>query len=254
MYGTNNGTVLRLFQNFIEAPPGSPLYENGIRQCTLDDFLADAANDNLPQVTWLNSAFNQSEHAPFLPADGEMAVYQVLEALAAKPELWAKTVVFLTYDEHGGYFDHVSPPTPPPGTPGEYLTAEPLPADAEGIVGPIGLGPRVPAIVISPWSQGGWVSSEVFDHTSMLRFVEKRFGVPIPNLSAWRRATCGDFTSTLRLQQPDTSVPDLPSPESTLLQEQQNETLPGATVPVVQKMPRQEPGGRKRPPQQRASY
>lgn len=251
LYGTNNGTVLRLFKPFAEAAPGSPLYENGMRPRTLDDFLVDVANDNLPQVTWLNAAFDHSEHAPFLPADGEMAVYQVLEALAAKPDLWAKTVVFLTYDEHGGYFDHVTPPTPPPGTPGEYLTASPLPADAEGVAGPIGLGPRVPAIVISPWSQGGWVSSEVFDHTSMLRFVEKRFGVPIPNLSAWRRQTCGDMTSTLRLHQIDTSFPDLPSPEATLEREQQSSTLPPATVPAHQTMPRQERGGRKRLPAQR---
>ncbi|MFL6052406.1 MAG: alkaline phosphatase family protein, partial [Actinoallomurus sp.] len=193
LYGTNNGMVLRLFKNFAASAPGSSLYDNGLQHRTLDDFLADVANDNLPQVTWLNADFNQSEHAPYLPAVGEMDVYQVLQALAAKPDLWAKTVVFLTYDEHGGYFDHVTPPTPPPGTPGEYITASPLTPDAQGVAGPIGLGPRVPMVVISPWSQGGWVSSEVFDHTSMLRFLEARFGVPVPNLSAWRREICGDL-------------------------------------------------------------
>ena len=60
---------------------------------------------------------------------------------------------------------------------------------------PIGLGPRVPMIIVSPWTQGGWVCSQVFDHTSVLRFLEVRFGVEEPNISAWRRAVCGDLTA-----------------------------------------------------------
>jgi phospholipase C len=156
LYGTDNGTVLRLFKPFAEAPTGSPLYENGMRPRTLDDFVADVANNNLPQISWLNAGFKDSEHAPYLPAVGEMAIYKVLDALARNPDVWAKTVLFLNYDENGGYFDHVTPPTPPPGTPQECLTAAPLPADAEGVAGPIGLGSRVPMLVISPWSQGDW--------------------------------------------------------------------------------------------------
>ena len=116
----------------------------------------------------------------------------------------------MTYDENGGFFDHVTPPTPPAGTPGEYLTVDPLPALAGGVAGPIGLGPRVPTLVISPFSRGGFVSSAVFDHTSLLRFLETRFGAEVPNLSAWRRATCGDLTGALNLAAPDFSVPRLP--------------------------------------------
>src|SRR5262249_33575984 len=96
-------------------------------------------------------------------------------------------------------------------TPGEYLTVDPLPALAQGVTGPVGLGPRVPLIIISPFSRGGFVSSDVFDHTSLLRFIEARFGAEVPNLSAWRRATCGDLTSALHCAAPDTSLPGLRS-------------------------------------------
>jgi hypothetical protein len=106
----------------------------------------------------------------------------------------------------------VPPPTAPPGTPGEYLTVRELPADAEGIRGPIGLGFRVPTLVVSPFSRGGFVSSDRFDHTSLLRFVETRFGVEVPNLSEWRRSVTGDLTSALNLP-PDAAPPGLPDPE-----------------------------------------
>ena len=85
-------------------------------------------------------------------------------------------------------FDHVPPPVPPAGTTNEFV---------DGL--PIGLGFRVPAIVVSPWSVGGYVCSDVLDHTSLIRLIEARFGVTEPNISAWRRATCGDFTTALRL-------------------------------------------------------
>jgi phospholipase C len=85
-----------------------------------------------------------------------------------------------------------------------------LPGIASGITGPIGLGFRVPTIVVSPFSRGGRINSDVFDHTSLLRFLETRFGVEVPNLSAWRRNTVGDLTSTLDLAHPRTDVPKLP--------------------------------------------
>src|SRR5512142_2334974 len=102
----------------------------------------------------------------------------MVTALMTNPAVWAKSMMFLTYDENGGFFDHVPPPTPPPGTPGEFVGGA-----------PIGLGFRVPTIVISPWSAAAGVCSDVFDHTSTLRLLETRFGVEVPNLSAWRRAT-----------------------------------------------------------------
>src|SRR6185437_3074995 len=88
------------------------------------------------------------------------------------------------YDENDGQFDHVMPPTPEPGTPGEFIG---------GL--PVGLGFRVPCVVISPWSRGGYVCSQTFDHTSTLRLLETRFGVEVPNLTRWRRSVTGDLTA-----------------------------------------------------------
>ena len=116
----------------------------------------------------------------------------------SNPDVWSKTVLFHMYDENDGFFDHVAPPVAPPGTDGEYLTVQPLPEDADGFAGSIGLGFRVPMLVISPFSRGGHVCHETFDHTSQLRFLEERFGVRAPNLSAWRRTTAGDLTAALQ--------------------------------------------------------
>jgi phospholipase C len=111
-----------------------------------------------------------------------------LDAIAANEALWRRTLFVLCYDENDGMFDHVPPPVPPAGTTNEFV---------DGL--PIGLGFRVPAIVVSPWSVGGYVCSDVLDHTSLIRLIEARFGVTEPNISAWRRATSGDLTTALRL-------------------------------------------------------
>jgi phospholipase C len=124
--------------------------------------------------------------------------------------VWAQTVLIVTHDENGGFFDHVAPPIAPPGTEGEWLTGN-LPAAAGGVSGPVGLGFRVPCLVISPFSRGGYVCSDAFDHTSLLRLIETRFGVEVPNLSSWRRNVTGDMTGALALSRPaDTSLPSLP--------------------------------------------
>jgi phospholipase C len=140
----------------------------------------------------------------------------VLEALTANPDVWARTVLLVNFDENDGLFDHVPPPAPPTRASGRTFGATSIPADDEYHVHsqaaedaiylgrPYGLGPRVPLYVISPWSKGGHVASEVFDHTSILRFLEARFGVHEPNISAWRRAVCGDLTSCFDFSAPDT--------------------------------------------------
>jgi phospholipase C len=218
------------------------LYQNGIKPRQFKNFADDVVNNTLPQVSWLIAPYYQSEHPAFLPARGSQYIYTVLETLASNPEVWSKTVLFLTFDENDGYFDHVAPPTAPPGTPGEYITA-PLPKAAGGIAGPIGPGFRVPTVVISPWSQGGWVCSEVFDHTSLLRFAEARFGVKEPNISAWRRKTCGDLTSTLRFDDKRRAFPIPRSPADKVAQEMQAcATKPKPQVPQEQTLPHQERG------------
>ena len=118
------------------------------------DFLADAAAGSLPQVSWVIAPTPQLEHPrQSTPVRGEYVVNQVVSALTARADRWAHTVLFLTYDENGGFFDHVTPPTAPPGTPGEFLTVDPLPALAQGVAGPVGLGPRARA---GPAAVGEW--------------------------------------------------------------------------------------------------
>ena len=174
----------------------------------------DVLAGTLPQVSWVvtNQAF--SEHPDGAPHDGAYYVNQVLKALNADPDVFNSTLVIIDYDENDGQFDHVPPPVPAPGTTDEfYLEASarhPQPL-------PVGLGFRVPLLLISPWTRGGWVTSEVSDHTSVIQFLEKwteALGKPAicPNISAWRRSVCGDLTGAFDFGHPVFGLPDLPDP------------------------------------------
>lgn len=194
--------------------PTSELYKKAFGPTFPTDFAHDVATDSLPQVSWLSTTtfpLDHSEHPPSPPALGQWYVSQVIEILTSNPKLWARTALIINYDENDGFFDHVAPPVPVPGTPGEYLTVDPLPASASGVAGPVGLGFRVPMLVVSPFSRGGHVCSEVFDHTSCLRLLETRFGATVPNVSDWRRRTVGDLTSAFHLGHSESSVPALPA-------------------------------------------
>jgi phospholipase C len=210
--GIFSDNVLSYFKNF--QSPASPLYQNAFLPQFPTDFLADALSGNLPQVSWVIASVVDSDHPPAPSLFGEITLSAIITAMSANPVQWAKTVLFVTYDENGGFFDHVPPPTAPAGTAGEYITAAavPDPTVAGAISGPIGLGFRVPMLLISPFSRGGLVSSGLFDHTSVLRFLETRFGAEVPNLSAWRRATVGDMTSAFNFAKVDLSIPSLPNP------------------------------------------
>jgi phospholipase C len=211
VYGNPDGNfgdnVLLYFENY-QTDPG--LAERAFTPSFPGTFETDVAADQLPQVSWVLSPLVETEHPPAAVTWGEVAAHMVLDALTSSPDVWAKTALFITYDENGGFFDHVPPPTAPPGTPGEFVTVSALPAAAEGIRGPIGLGFRVPMLVASPFSRGGFVASEVFDLTSTLLFLERRFGAEVPNLSAWRRSVVGDLTSAFNFVAADPSVPALP--------------------------------------------
>ena len=215
-YRIDNAEVLLLSDAILPyfsqySKPGSALYKKAFLPTFPDDFVRDVSSGTLPKVSWIIPPLGYDEHPPAPPALGAWFIDQVLQALISNEEVWAKTVLFLTYDENGGFFDHVAPPVAPHGTKSEYLTTDPLPATAFGIAGPLGLGFRVPALVISPFSRGGYVASEVFDHTSQIRFLESRFGIHASNISAWRRRTVGDLTSTLHMHHRDTTRPSLPS-------------------------------------------
>jgi phospholipase C len=173
-------------------------------------FREDVAAGTLPSVCWIMPPLAQSDHPAAPPDYGECLVESVLRTLVGNPEVWAATALFVVYDENGGFFDHVPPPAAPEGTEGEWLSG-PLPSAAAGIRGPVGLGFRVPCLVISPFSRGGYLCSDVLDHTSLLRFIETRFGVAVPNLSAWRRGVTGDMTGALALsRKPEPGIPPLP--------------------------------------------
>lgn len=205
--------VLPYFTAFQQ--PGTPLFQKAFKQTFPNDFVADIAAGAFPSVSWVIPPLGFDEHPSASPANGQWFVSLVLDALIADPQVWSRTALFITYDENDGFFDHLPPPTPPPGTPGEYLTTSTFPAgepDAAtfGIAGPVGLGVRVPLLVVSPFSRGGHTASEVFDHTSQLKLIAARFGVEVPNVSAWRLRTVGDLTSTMFRSHPDATPPRLP--------------------------------------------
>ncbi|NID14160.1 phosphocholine-specific phospholipase C [Luteibacter yeojuensis] len=261
-YTDNSLEFFATYQVKEGADPAGPLVRNGVSTHTLRDLRRDVLHDRLPQVTWIVAPYKYSEHPKASPADGAFYIREVIEALTANPKVWSRTVLFLNYDENDGFFDHVVPPAPPltSGEDGEGMVSQDLapslpdeivdldrhprimapvvPDSDPGGLQPIGLGNRVPMIVISPWTRGGWVCSETFDHTSVLRFLEKRFGVEEPNISAWRRSVCGDLTSAFDfsgktdIAMPKPGVPPGSKGKTPIL------------VPREQAMPRQEPGTR----------
>ena len=252
--GILSDNVLSFFKNFQD--PASVLHQNAFGPQFPIDFVTDVASGNLPQVSWLIGSVLSSDHPPAPAVFGESLLSLVVAALMANPALWAKTALFVTYDENGGFFDHVPPVTAPAGTPGEYVTAPAMPdptvAGSPAVTGPIGLGFRVPMLVVSPFSRGGLVSSDLFDHTSVLRFLETRFGAEVPNLSAWRRAAVGDLTSAFNFKAPDPSIPSLPSTIPAIQQaiQQCTANLAGTTpypLPSTQTSPTQESGTAPKP-------
>ncbi|TCC51231.1 phospholipase C, phosphocholine-specific [Kribbella capetownensis] len=193
---------------------------------------ADIKAGKLPQVSWLVPSAVDSEHpGSSTPVGSANLVYELLDAIASDPETWSKTVLLINFDENDGYFDHVPPPVAP------------RPASGEGddwYAGqPIGLGPRVPMTVVSPWTVGGHVSSQVFDHTSVIQFLERWTGVQEPNISTWRRTACGDLTSAFDFdrayRQPSVDAPGpVPAPIARWK----------PTPPADQAVPQQEHGRR----------
>jgi phospholipase C len=181
-------------------------------------------------VVWVLPPRDWSEHpSPSSPVQGAEFTSRVLDALTSNPDVWASTVFLQTFDENDGQFDHAPPPAVPSydragrlagkstldlegeyfnDHAGQYLHPEDT---VSGSIRPWGLGPRVPMYVVSPWSKGGWVCSQVFDHTSVGQFIEKRFDLVLPGISPWHRAVCGDLTSAFDFSTAaDTAFPSMP--------------------------------------------
>ncbi|MEJ5056517.1 phosphocholine-specific phospholipase C [Sphingobacterium sp. MYb382] len=221
-------------QRELEIPKGDILHQ----------FRQDVKNNKLPTVSWLMSPGNFSDH-PGMPWFGSWYVNEVMEILLENPEIWKKTIFILTYDENDGFFDHV----PPYAVPNPYKTDQGKvsktidtrldfvtndqqtnpSADAGRLrESSIGLGYRVPLIIASPWTRGGYVNSEVFDHTSSLQFLEHfiakklKKNVVEENISSWRRSICGDLTSVFRPYQGEKIESPTPLNKTAFLHEIQN--------------------------------
>jgi phospholipase C len=213
---------------------GTPLGPNHVNH-VLAQFIADATAGTLPQVSWIVAPDNYSEHPAASPSYGAHYVRAALEALMGNQELWNSTALFITYDEHDGYFDHVLPPAPETSVTDEFI---------DGL--PIGFGSRVPMIIASPWTRGGYVDSNTYNHTSMLQFLETWTGVRAANITDWRRSVSGDLTAAFDFAHPDFSIPDLPDTVPLIMQSDQEMSFPPVTTPPEgdQTFPVQEAGRR----------
>ena len=256
-YGDNSLLYFFQYQNAAAGTPlasGAKTGTNIAKSGTLfDQFSQDVLNDQLPQVSWIVAPEAYTEH-PNWPANyGAWYVSQMLDALTANPDVWSKTVFIIMFDENDGFFDHMVPPTPPQsraeGISTVDTTNELFGGNSEYPAGPYGLGVRVPMIVVSPWSKGGWVDSELFDHTSLIRFIERRFGsqcpgITEPNITPWRRAVVGDLTSAFNFASPNSATVPLPSTIAYVPPDNDRHPDYVPVPPTDQALPQQEPGTR----------
>jgi phospholipase C len=243
-FSDNSLAGFRQYREPFFANTPSPLVQKGLSStltgANLDGLRNDVLGGTLPQVSWIVAPAAWSEHpGPSSPVQGGWYTQEVLNALTADPDVFAKTVLLVMFDENDGYFDHVPPPCSASlradlsmaGASTVDDSAERYSVDG-GVFGP---GPRVPMWVVSPWSRGGWVDSQAFDHTSIIRFIEERFGVVEPNIGPWRRAVLGDLTSAFDFRRPNKkpfpTLPQLTKDEATAIRNAQ-QLLPAVPIPL----------------------
>ncbi len=267
-YTDNPLAGFRAFRDAVAGAPGADpaLRDRGMSTRTLEQLRADVMAGALPQVSFIVATAEGCEHpVPSSPAQGVHYTAAVIDALGASAAVWSKTALLVMFDENDGWFDHVPPPAAPScvqwhsdpdkarfagastvSTAGEYHDHPSAEASESAALmhRPYGLGPRVPMYVISPWSRGGWVNSEVFDHTSVIRFMERRFGVAEPNITPWRRAVCGDLTSAFDFTRPDDSAVWLPDTAALAARARLLEASVPAAPPTTPAGPRQQAGTR----------
>ena len=254
-FGDNSLLYFHQYQN---AQPGSPLYQGArtgtnisVRGSLFDILKQDVSTNNLPQVSWIVAPEAYCEHGNWPANYGAWYVSQVLKVLTANEQLWSRTALLVNFDENDGLFDHMVPPYPPQtrqqGLSTVDTAIEIFAGNSTYAAGPYGLGPRVPMIVVSPWSKGGWVCSQTFDHTSVIQFLEQRFGGDYPairegNISAWRRTVCGDLTSAFDFVSPNAARVPLPSTAGFAPPDRLRHPDYVPVPPVNQAVPTQEPG------------
>ena len=247
---SDNG--LAFFNQFANAKSNSTLYKQGMASVpkvtgvTPQDIATAIKNDvlagTLPQVSWIVASQDYSEHPDAPPDNGAYFINLVLEALAANMTTFNSTVLILNYDENDGFFDHVPPPSPPAGTAGEFITVS-------GTTQALGMGFRVPMVICSPWTRGGIVDSQVYDHTSVIQFLETwttALGKPAicSAISAWRRQVSGDLTGAFNFAAPVSGLPtNLPAATTTINRAGTCDPLPNP-APSNNSLPVQEAGTR----------
>jgi phospholipase C len=213
---------------------GAPAMSETHAAYVLSSFISAVKARTLPRVSWIVAPAGYCEHPSYTPDYGAHYVNTVLQTLFDNPDVYNSTAVFITYDEHDGFFDHQLPPFPETSVTDEYI---------DGL--PIGPGTRVPMIICSPWTTGGYVDSNVYNHTSMLQFLATWTGVQPANVTPWRSSVTGDLTAAFDFEHPDFTIPaTIPTLAQTWALTQ---LTGGSTTPPAegdQSMPVQETGTR----------
>lgn len=235
-------------ENYLDLAPFSFVNDKGEKETVevpagdiFHQFRQDVESGHLPTVSWLVAPQAFSDHTS-TPLYGTWYVSEALDILTQNPEVWKKTIFILNYDENDGYFDHLPPfVVPHPADPASGKVSGDIDVASDYYVqdhSPIGLGYRVPCIIASPWSKGGFVNSQVFDHTSTLmfleNFLEKKTGKKIksPNISSWRRQVCGDLSSAFRPYNGEQfPLPDFEKKEAVIKNIQNAKNKPRQVVP-----------------------
>ena len=174
----------------------------------LGEDLLNTPPDDLPQVIFVEPTYQDAphfgpasdDHAPAGISTGQEFLMQVYNALTASPSVWQQSAMIVNYDEHGGFFDHVSPPLiptdPPAGSTYPRFTS---------------LGVRTPAFVISPFVKAGTVSQELLDHLSVLKFLGERFDANRSHSTMVDARPVKSISAVFNLDHPRTDVPAAPS-------------------------------------------
>lgn len=203
------------FAPFQNAKNGTALSDQGMSYLGLDQFYSDAAAGTLPMISYIIGPTELSEHPPYSPHDGAWLQQQVVNAVTSSPK-YNETALIISWDETGGWADHVTPYHSPEGTPAEWVE-DPYDDFGNVYTGP---GFRLPFYIISPWTRGGYVFTERADHISQIKFVERWLGalgyanITTDQIPTWRREHMSDLVAAFDFSDPDFTIPDIPAADS----------------------------------------